>query len=481
MRALTITVVSMGLVTAWAAAPVMAAPGAAPPRSLQLEPIDDTSGVDEVDYVVVDPSPRARRSTGLARVVYLNRCVGGCAVERGDNDPTRNRSEIVRRNGTLSEFAYGDVAWDSLFACVKRAYSLYDVEVTTTEPPPGTSYVEVMVAGHPTELGMSPGMLGIAPLSSDCTPQRDVIAFAFADAHRYSGINELCATAVHEAGHTFGLDHALQCRDPMTYLTACGERAFLNLDSKCGEFRLTRNCRCADTQNSHVKLLNELGPSGRPAPAGEVVFSHLERWDGSLLTGIVFEPRWIRSIELWINGFRWARLPHSTVVEFYFPAPPVSDGVLDVEIRAVNDLGAVASNSFTVIKGAPCQSSASCGANEQCQQGRCQFQAPTGQLGQACAEDSECASWECFGYGGQRRCSAVCTPGLRDGDCPADYTCVSNAYPDPGKCWPTDELPSGGCAGSAPAPGVLMLVSLWGLAWRRRRRPAAVGRGGRDS
>ncbi|MBK7536746.1 MAG: hypothetical protein IPI49_15545 [Myxococcales bacterium] len=82
----------------------------------------------------------------------------------------------------------------------------------------------------------------------------------------------------------------------MTYLTACGQ-AFLNIESRCGEFRKDRNCRCSDVQNPHVKLTNELGQRGAGARWHGEPLADTPAWDGSVLTGQVDEPRWIRSIQ----------------------------------------------------------------------------------------------------------------------------------------------------------------------------------------
>lgn len=450
----------------------LAHPQARAPGATEAEP--HPAEDEAVDFVVVPPQP-ARRAAGLARTIYLNRCAGNCVVGTGKNDASTDHSTIAKRQGRLAEFPFGEVAWNSMVECVRRGYDQYDVAVTTEEPAAGESYVEVMVAGSPEDIGFPPDTLGIAPLSSDCSPQRNVLAFAFTWPHRFAPITELCATVVHEAGHAFGLDHALQCRDPMSYLTSCGDRLFFNVESKCGEFRKSRNCRCGDTQNSHVKLLNTLGPSGRPPAVGEVVLDDLREWDGSLIMGKLFESRWVRSVELWINGFRWERQPHTALSDFRFAAPPVPSGILDVEVRVVNDLGGVSRDSFTVTNGAPCQNSEACAAPSTCQEGRCMYPAPTGPVGMVCSESSDCASWECFGFAGQKRCSQVCSPGLvARGDCPSDHTCVSTDDPHPGMCWPTAELPdSGGCA-AGRAPGLpAAAFALWavlGLAPRRRRK-----------
>lgn len=462
MRALAFGAVILGVLAATAAA----APGEPAP--------------DGVDYVVVDPSPPDHhRATGLTRLIYLNPCRGGCAIGNKRNDAFTNESTIAKMPGTLNEFPFGDAAWNDLVRCVRNAYDLYDVTITTEEPAIGTDHVEVLVAGSPAAIGFSSTTLGISPLASDCSPLRNVLSFAFAEAHDAQALPELCATVVHEAGHTFGLDHALQCRDPMTYLQSCGDKLFINIESQCGEFRKSRYCRCSDRQNSHVKLLNELGASGRPASPGQISMLTPSLWDGSLITGLVQESRWIRSIELWINGFRWAKLPHQSLPDFHFAAPAeLSDGIVDVEVREINDLGAVSTDRRTMVKGAPCTSSASCRTPETCEEGKCVYPAPTGAVGQVCRAAQDCASWECLSYAGDQRCSTSCLVGAKNNTCPNDYTCVSTDEDGTGMCWPTDELPAAGCCdargrSSAWPNALVLLAALGGLSLRRPRRKRA--------
>jgi hypothetical protein len=432
------------------------------------------AGDDEaLDYVLVPPSPDFR-SRGLVRTIYLNPCRGGCVVGNKRTNPYTNESTVARTPGTLEEFPFGETDWNNLVQCVKHAYELYDVTVTTDEPEFGTDHVEVLVAGSPTALGFGKGTLGISPLSSDCSPLRNVMSFVFAEAHATGSRAELCATVVHESGHLFGLDHALQCRDPMTYLVACGEKAFLNTEFPCGEFRKTRFCRCSDSQNSHVKLMNELGPSGRAArPSGVNISAPTKAiWDGQQIVGSIDEPRWIRSIELWINGFRWGRLPHQAVAEFRFSAPEeLADGILDVEVRSINDLGVAGVGRLTATKGQPCQSSASCRSSEVCDQGRCMFPPPTGSLGNVCTAAQDCASWECQAYSGNQRCTSTCSVGAKVSECADTFTCVASDDLGTGMCWPTDDLPAaGGCCGtSSKLPSPLALLVVLGF-WRRRRR-----------
>src|SRR5689334_17305538 len=234
--------------------------------ALILAPSAASAGPSRADdVVIVPPQPRHRDRSG-DDVLYLNRCVGGCTVTRGGNSARFDSSSIPPRTSMLSEFQFTDEIWNAVVACVRDTYAPYDVQVVTDDPG-DVDYVEVMVAGSPSEFDLDDTVLGIAPLASDCSAQTDVISFAFANVHNPSNpVLELCATVAHEAGHAYGLDHEFDCRDPMTYLTGCGQKLFLNLPTTCGEFDGPRNCKCGMVQNSHAKLTTVLGEGVLPPP-----------------------------------------------------------------------------------------------------------------------------------------------------------------------------------------------------------------------
>jgi len=429
------------------------------------------------DYVVVAPQPRLRKK-GTAHVIYLNRCVSGCAINTEVDDADIDGSTIPDLPGPLSPFAYGDAAWDQVVACVRDTYAPYAVEVTTDRPAAGSDYVEVMLAGSPFEVGLDGNILGIAPLANDCSTQIGVIAFAFANNH-HGDVLDICATAAHEAGHTFGLDHEFECKDPMTYLVACGSKQFVNLEAPCGEFDGPRECRCSgSTQDSYKKLISDLGPGTFPGPPGVMIAAPAA---GSTIAGgvTVFvetdEPRTVIRVELWINGWRWTDVTGgSSQTLFTIPMPQgVPDGVIDLEVRAVNDVGAVGTAQIRVTKIAPCTSAATCAEGQSCDgEGRCVYPTPIGQLGDACARDLDCASTRCLSDGTNRVCASDCLTGFDE--CPPDFTCLPTESKTSGACWPDELIPgSGGCCqtgGGGGGPAVLALGTLALVLARRRPR-----------
>lgn len=429
------------------------------------------------DIVIVPPQEHRRADTRAAKLIYLNRCIGGCAIKTDGNKAQTNSSTIPKMAGTLTEFGFGDAAWNTVVTCVRDLYAPYGVQITDTAPDDATAHVEVMIAGKPAELGLDNNTLGIAPLTSDCSPQRNVIAFAFAGAHQASNLSDLCSTTAHEAGHVFGLDHAFECRDPMTYLTGCGQKYFLNLDLPCGEFMApTRACKCSVKQNSHEKLSQTLDVGTLPtAPKVDIIVPALGATvtEGFVVTSKIVEPRWLSRVELWINGWPYSasRPGASTAPVVLTPPRTLSDGILDIEVRAYDDLGTLGTDTLTVTKGVACTNATMCAAEQICDAGHCRYPTPTGQLGDACDSNDQCVDHLCVGTSDVTTCSKICVVGRTD-QC-GELACVASAdgY---GVCTTVAASESGGCcdAGTDNSSGPLLLglLTLGLLATRRSQR-----------
>lgn len=430
-------------------------------------------GVDGLDYVVVEPAPVFFHHGG-PHYLYLNRCVDGCTVESGRDDAVADRSSILGRGGipsrvSVQPFGWDDATWDGMVACVRDTYAIYGVEVVTA--PPGGPHVEVMVAGTADALALAGNTLGIAPLANDCSALPSAIGFAFANAHLAGPelVSELCATVAHEAGHVYGLDHAFECKDPMTYLTGCGRKVFLNRTLACGEFDGTRACKCGATQSSHRHLYDRLGPGALPAPAGLDIRSPLPATTVApgFSVFVAVDGRPVTTVELWVNGALVGAVPGKVSTAPYELVTPVElfDGVLDLEVRVYDDLGTLATRTITVQKGAPCAGPAACPGGYTCSEGRCLAPAGTTAVGEACGGAAECASKACVARDGEPTCTQPCWPAAST--CPDGLACL-HADDERYACFAPD---AGGCCSAGADPrGALALIALAAAMLGRRRR-----------
>ena len=437
-----------------------------------------------------------------AGTLYLNRCVGGCVIHKaGINDARTRTSSIPKGNATdytVSPFAWGDAEWDAIVQCMKEVYSPYKVTVTDEPPAAGVAYNEAIIAGSDEELGVSAG--GIAPVTGDCMPYNYVISFSFANDYGPNGrVFQLCRVAAQESGHAYGLDHAFEfldgssaCRDPMSYRLDCGgQRFFRNEAAVCGEYN-ARDCACGPTQNSHLKLLGALGAATPITRPPEVTVTSPA--DGATITAgthvisTASAQRGIKTVELWLNGYLWGTAKGAAFEADGQPAAAYSiripdevpDGVIDIVVKAKDDIDVTTTATLTVTKGAPCASAESCLDGQRCEEGKCFWDPPSVELGEPCSFAQECLSGVCVETSDGQFCSQNCLPGIGD-SCPEGLTCVENT-PTAGFCLAGDGSCDGGCCGCAivderatgtgPATALTMLF-LGGVGYvvfRRRRR-----------
>jgi hypothetical protein len=413
----------------------------------------------------------------ISDIIFINDCKpDGCLIEAGDfNDARANISTIPGENSLISPFSHDQQVWDDTIACLREVYGPYNVQIVTTDPGDALHH-EAVLAGFSSELGLAPEIGGVAPFS--CQPQNNVISFSFANQTDPDWV-DLCWTVAQESAHAFGLDHAFECLDPMTYIPDCGQKFFRNKYLSCGEIN-ERPCTCSGTvQNSHTKLLQVFG-EGTPANPPQVTISLPA--EGATVTdrfAVVVEAadsRLVDRVELYINGWLYETAPGKTYFQrfdsYQFSAPAdLPDGVMDVEVVAYNDLDSAATAKVTVTKGAPCASAASCLDGQECSEGRCMWPTPSGQLGDTCERAMDCASLLCPQNGEVRLCSDYCVPDLQD-QCPQGFECLPAG--NEGVCWPVAGE-GGGCCSVGPerglAGGQLVLFALVaGVLLRRRRR-----------
>jgi MYXO-CTERM domain-containing protein len=444
---------------------------------------------DGLEPATVTMAPQPHAST--ASVLFFNRCRGGCTIKKsGLNDARTHSSQIPDGPMTefpMTEFAGTEAQWQSFMTCIREVYSPYKVTVTDELPAPGVAYNENIVAGTDRELGVNAG--GIAPITSDCSPYSYVLSFTFANLFSPADTETLCLVAAQESGHSFGLDHSFEfidgssaCRDPMSYRGDCGgQRFFRNESAKCGEFN-DRPCRCGLLQNTHVKLLSVLGAGTPITPPPTASVSQPVQGatiaNGAVVLVTAAAQRGVRTVEMFLNGYLWkteygaafgGNGQPETTYPLVFPGD-VPDGVIDIDIVVKDDIeSATRVPTIRVTKGAPCATADTCANGQRCDgEGRCLWDPPAGEFGDACTFEQYCKTGTCSGTVDEQICTQVCQVN-GTGVCPANYECLSNGS-GIGICWP--EALDTGCCSSNPhaAANGLAAFALGAVLLRRRRR-----------
>src|SRR5882672_1444588 len=215
------------------------------------------------DVVVQPPKHAANgpvRFAQVSHVIYLNPCLpNGCTVLPGFDDSRTDHSSIPQSQAPLAAYPWGSGRWNTLVQCVKHMYAPYDGQVTDVDP--GTApHFELMVGGRSTDVGIQ-GAGGVAPfIPCQGELQDNVISFVFAQ--ETQNLDFLCWASAQETSHVFCLDHEMNAKDPMTYLSPPIKKVgFMNEASNCGEYQ-PRDCWCGGTQQNSAQFLSDLlGPA----------------------------------------------------------------------------------------------------------------------------------------------------------------------------------------------------------------------------
>jgi hypothetical protein len=147
-------------------------------------------------------------------------------------------------------------------------YARFDVEVVDRDPG-DVPHIEAVFGGHPGDVGLPDEVAGVSPFAEDCSIIESSIVFTFTDVLP-DDPQLMCEVMAQEIAHSYGLDHQLLAKDPMTYLDYDGDRSFQNEMADCGEFE-SRDCGingsvCRNGQNSVALLTSRLGKKGSEDP-----------------------------------------------------------------------------------------------------------------------------------------------------------------------------------------------------------------------
>jgi hypothetical protein len=216
-----------------------------------------------------------------SRVIFVNDCKpNGCPIVPGNfrlaDDSRQNISSIVRPVSTsdpyatrrLAPYTGTAAAWQATIDCVRAAYAPFDVTVVTTEPPPSTSYFEVMAAGLPADIGFPSSVVGVASFACGVIP--NAISFAFLNRNP-GNVLDACWTVAQQAAHSVGLAHEVLPGDVMSASFSPPEKTFRNQLACIGATGCcepSQECACGVTdQNSFAALVGLFGPAGPTPPA----------------------------------------------------------------------------------------------------------------------------------------------------------------------------------------------------------------------
>lgn len=206
------------------------------------------------------------KALAQSRIIYLNK--NGVTLSPGNNDSRTNRSTIVTQTTAIPAWNVSAANWQSVVSCMRDLFARFDVQIVDTDPG-NVPHMEAVFGGTPTQVGMSPNVAGVSPFTLDCSVIENSVVFTFTGAFNFTP-REACEIMAQEVAHSYGLDHELLASDPMTYLQYNGNRQFQDQTASCGESS-PRVCgingsQCRPNQNSVALLKERLGIADAIAP-----------------------------------------------------------------------------------------------------------------------------------------------------------------------------------------------------------------------
>jgi hypothetical protein len=185
---------------------------------------------------------------GVAESTVIFANFDGGVVRPGQTNSALDRSSLVEGERYLPPADLDDEDEAAVVDCLSATFAPFGVTVTTEAPAAGVRHIEAMFGGEADDIlddvDDDARIAGVSPFRADCSVIEDSIVFIFTEALHHD-VQEMCETAAHEIGHSYGLDHQLLASDPMTYLHYNGERRFRDETAACGE-RDPRPCGLVD-------------------------------------------------------------------------------------------------------------------------------------------------------------------------------------------------------------------------------------------
>lgn len=401
--------------------------------------------------------------TSVSHLIYLNSCMpNGCDVYPGDDNSLTQHSSIPQQQAHLAAWGWGQTNWNTLVQCVKDMYAPFDVQVTDQDPGAGVNHFELMVGGNSTDVGV-PGAGGVAPfVPCDGQLQDNVITFVFAA--ETQNLDYLCWAAAQETSHAFGLDHELNAKDPMTYLSPPVKKpGFQDDNANCGENQ-PRQCYCGgQTQNSFQYLMDTMGPAHLDPASLAITTPADGQWvkPGFLIKADLTDQLSVKQADLSIDGANASSVDASPLT---FHAPmTLAGGDHAIAVNATDTATRTSTASVTVHVTPTCDVGGKCDAGLHCLGGYClPGDNVTGGLGGDCTTNEDCITGSCGTDGSTHACTAPCDNGTT---CPGGYACVAAGTES--VCWPSKG--SGGCSTTGGSPG-LALLGLGALVTLVRRK-----------
>ncbi len=447
------------------------------------------------DVMVPMTHPQASQPPAAVNTLtlFLTNCLpSGCSVKTGSPDARTDTSDIPNRASTLSAYSYGTTSWTSVMSCMKNVMSRFNITVTDQRPSSG-DYFQVMIAGSPSDLGLSSDIGGIADFNCQSPGQcfgsyvSDDLVFAFSEAFGGS-VNDICATAAQEIAHAWNLDHVVDASDPMTYNNYTGIRQYHDNET-CGSdcvsgqspFGLTCNgtndstathtCMGSGTATQNeVQVITALFGSSSATPPTVAITSPSDGAGvaaGFAVDVTCTDAAGVSEVDLAVDGMTPATL---TAAPYKFTTSNnLPNGTHTILATCSGSDGGQATATVTVTVGQTCHTAQDCpDSNDTCADNTCvPGSGSPGGLGTTCTSNTDCQSGSCGSDGTTKYCVVPCDPMMDL--CPSGFGCESAGAS--GVCWPgADDGTTGGCNAGGTGGPIAIGLGFAALIFVRRRR-----------